>query len=198
MLSKGYSLHNKSSELLLRACSQEHKTVAAYYFAIEVWKALLSWQAGKGAKRDLLHSAFSEEALDEAGARREAPPFAVVASTDYDLSVGRCGSSLRICSARQMLPLQICIVDRSFCSFYTPMETSASGQTCFTFEHAAAWQSFGAQSVCVWVEDCTSNSPLKCRWVWAQVLACPALPLGQLRGAVEHTLGPARPQAAAV
>ena len=46
-------------------------------------------QAGKGAKRDLLHAAFSAEALDEAGARREAPPFAVVASTDYDLSVGR-------------------------------------------------------------------------------------------------------------
>ncbi|KAK9831503.1 hypothetical protein WJX81_003303 [Elliptochloris bilobata] len=45
--------------------------------------------AGKGAKRDLLHAAFNAEALDEAGARREAPPFAVVASTDYDLSVGR-------------------------------------------------------------------------------------------------------------
>ncbi len=47
-------------------------------------------QAGKDAKQDLLRSAFSEEALDEAGARREAPPFAIVASTDYDLSVGRC------------------------------------------------------------------------------------------------------------
>ena len=51
--------------------------------------SLLLGQAGKGAKRDLLHAAFSAEALDEAGARREAPPFAVVASTDYDLSVGR-------------------------------------------------------------------------------------------------------------
>ncbi|EIE24975.1 hypothetical protein COCSUDRAFT_83668 [Coccomyxa subellipsoidea C-169] len=44
--------------------------------------------AGKKHKKDLLH-AFSEEALDAAGARRDAPPFAVVASTTMDLSVGR-------------------------------------------------------------------------------------------------------------
>ena len=37
---------------------------------------------------DLMH-AFSEEALDAAGARRDAPPFAVVSSTTMDLSIGR-------------------------------------------------------------------------------------------------------------
>ena len=50
---------------------------------------VLRLQAGKAAKKDLLH-AFSEEALDAAGARRDAPPFAVVSSTTMDLSVGRC------------------------------------------------------------------------------------------------------------
>ena len=45
-------------------------------------------QAGKHARRDLLH-AFSEDALDAAGARRECPPFAVIASTTMDLSVGK-------------------------------------------------------------------------------------------------------------
>ncbi|BDA49236.1 probable Septin-7 [Coccomyxa sp. Obi] len=44
--------------------------------------------AGRAHKKDLLH-AFSEEALDAAGARRDAPPFAIVASTTMDLSVGR-------------------------------------------------------------------------------------------------------------
>ena len=47
-------------------------------------------QAGKHARRDLLH-AFSEDALDAAGARRECPPFAVIASTTMELSVGKCG-----------------------------------------------------------------------------------------------------------
>ena len=47
-------------------------------------------QAGKAARKDLL-GAFSGEALDAAGARRDAPPFAVVASTTMDLSVGRWG-----------------------------------------------------------------------------------------------------------
>lgn len=45
-------------------------------------------QAGKHARRDLLH-AFSEDALDAAGARRETPPFAIIASTTMDLSVGK-------------------------------------------------------------------------------------------------------------
>ena len=45
-------------------------------------------QAGKHARRDLLH-AFSEDALDAAGARRDAPPFAVIASTMMDLSIGK-------------------------------------------------------------------------------------------------------------
>ncbi len=55
-------------------------------------------QAGKAAKKDLL-GAFSGEALDAAGARRDAPPFAVVSSTTMDLSVGRCGAA-----APQALP----------------------------------------------------------------------------------------------
>ncbi len=46
-------------------------------------------------KKDLLN-AFSEEALDAAGARRDAPPFAIVASTTMDLSVGRCDTIIRI------------------------------------------------------------------------------------------------------
>ena len=50
--------------------------------------AMRSVQAGKHARRDLLH-AFSEDALDAAGARRECPPFAVIASTTMDLSVGK-------------------------------------------------------------------------------------------------------------
>ena len=50
--------------------------------------ARLKVQAGKHARRDLLH-AFSEDALDAAGARRECPPFAVIASTTMDLSVGK-------------------------------------------------------------------------------------------------------------
>lgn len=45
-------------------------------------------QAGKHARRDLLH-AFSEDALDAAGARRETPPFAIISSTTMDLSVGK-------------------------------------------------------------------------------------------------------------
>ena len=49
---------------------------------------MLCVQAGKHARRDLLH-AFSEDALDAAGARRETPPFAVIASTTMDLSVGK-------------------------------------------------------------------------------------------------------------
>ena len=55
---------------------------------VETLTAVLVLQAGKNARRDLLH-AFSEDALDAAGARRECPPFAVISSTTMDLSVGK-------------------------------------------------------------------------------------------------------------
>ena len=45
-------------------------------------------QASKGLGRGVMYK-FSGETLDEAGARREAPPFAIVASMQMDLSVGR-------------------------------------------------------------------------------------------------------------
>ena len=57
-------------------------------WAVGTYTAVTTLQAGKHARRDLLH-AFSEDALDAAGARRECPPFAVIASTTMDLSVGK-------------------------------------------------------------------------------------------------------------
>lgn len=67
-----------------------HVTMASRRTAAESLTRMLL-QAGKGARKDLL-GAFSGEALDAAGARRDAPPFAVVSSTTMDLSVGRWGS----------------------------------------------------------------------------------------------------------
>ena len=47
-----------------------------------------SVQASKNAKRQVPFQ-FSEEALQEAGARQGVPPFAIVASNTMDMSVGR-------------------------------------------------------------------------------------------------------------
>ena len=52
-----------------------HVTMASRRTAAESLTRMLL-QAGKGARKDLL-GAFSGEALDAAGARRDAPPFAV-------------------------------------------------------------------------------------------------------------------------
>ncbi len=49
-------------------------------------------QASKNAKRQVPFQ-FSEEALQEAGARPGVPPFAIVASNTMDMSVGRYAAS---------------------------------------------------------------------------------------------------------
>ena len=49
---------------------------------------LILVQASKNAKRQVAYQ-FTEEALQEAGARAGVPPFAIVASNTMDMSVGR-------------------------------------------------------------------------------------------------------------
>ena len=48
----------------------------------------LSLQAGKDCNEPILYE-FSKQALRDAGAFHDVPPFAAIASNEYDLSVGR-------------------------------------------------------------------------------------------------------------
>ena len=45
-------------------------------------------QAGKDCNEPILYE-FSKQALRDAGAFHDVPPFAAIASNEYDLSVGR-------------------------------------------------------------------------------------------------------------
>ena len=61
-------------------CNKPHCTVSQTF--------CLSLQAGKDCNEPILYE-FSKQALRDAGAFHDVPPFAAIASNEYDLSVGR-------------------------------------------------------------------------------------------------------------